>query len=203
MAVPALAAAPSLSGAVPRGLQRGQTTTVTLSGNGIGAPNAEIQTLLPGTLGAVKVASPNQISVPITVPPDAPVGFYPIGVRTDDGLTARLLLASGDFPESSEKEPNDDAGNGQAVSLPTTINGSCGGADRDFYRISARRGDRIVVEVEARRLGSGLEPALTIVDPAGHQLASDVDATPLDGGDRRLLFTAPQDGELAVIVNDE
>ena len=55
---PVLAAPPVLNGVSPRGFQRGQTATLTLSGNGVGLSSPQILSTLPGTLGPVKIEEP-------------------------------------------------------------------------------------------------------------------------------------------------
>lgn len=200
-AASAHAAAPVLGDIAPHGLRRGQATVLTLSGTGLGQNGPEIRATLPGSLGPVKVLNPNQIQVEAKVPGDAPVGFYAIQVRTADGLTARLPLALGDLPEQNEAEPNNLPAQATAIPLPLTVSGSAPGSDRDFVKFKASKGQRITIEVEARRLGSGLEPVVTVFDLAGKPLTSDNDGTSLQG-DPRLVFVAPADGEFLAAIQD-
>ncbi|WZP00967.1 PPC domain-containing protein [Isosphaeraceae bacterium EP7] len=200
-AEPARAAAPSLTSMAPRGLERGKTVAFTLNGDGIGGAGVEVRTSLPGTLGPVEVVGPNQIKVSATVPGDAPVGFYTVQARTADGLTAPLTLAVGDLPEVAEAEPNDIPGSAQALTLPATVQGACAGTDRDFVKFAAKKGQAIVLEVEARRLGSGLDSAITVTDAAGLTLSMDTDSVPV-GGDTRLVFVPPADGTYLAVLND-
>jgi hypothetical protein len=205
-AVPAVAAPPTLSGIAPHGMQRGRTVTFQLSGEAIGlAPlpgsGPEVRTTAPGSLGAIRVAGPNRIEVAVTVPGDAPVGSYSIQVRTADGLSGALPLAIGDLAEVAEEEPNDDRATAQALSLPVCAEGSCTGVDRDQFRFRGKRGETLVLEVEARRLGSGLDAALTILDASGRDLAAEAVALPTHG-DPRLVFTVPADGDYVVVLHD-
>ncbi|CAN5890591.1 hypothetical protein BH23PLA1_BH23PLA1_04470 [soil metagenome] len=197
----ALAASPTLNRANPRGLQRGQTATLILNCDGIGLANPEILTRMPGRLEKLEVAAPNRLLVDWTVPADAPLGSYPIAIRTADGLTRPLLIAIDDLPQAVETEPND-PGSAQVIDLPLTVEGTSSGTDRDAFQLEAIAGEPIVIEVEARRLGSGLDPALTVLDAEGHLLASEVDARPLAEGDRRLVFDPPADGTYTLIIND-
>ncbi len=200
-ATAAQAAAPVLGDLAPRGLRRGQATVLTLSGTGLGQNGPEVRATLPGTLGPIKVLGPNQIQVEAKIPGDAPVGFYSIQVRTADGLTSRLPVALGDLPERNEAEPNNLPSQAKAIALPVTISGSSPGSDRDFVRFQASRGQRITIEVEARRLGSGLEPVVTVLDLAGKPLTSDADEI-ASQGDPRLVFVAPADGEYLAAIQD-
>jgi hypothetical protein len=199
--LPALAAPPVLRSVSPRGLPRGHQITLTLTGSGVGLGSPEVIAALPGTLGPLKTEEPDRISVAVSIAPDAPVGLYPLQVRTADGLTSRELVIVDDLPETAENEPNDELTAAQEVSLPVTIQGSCSGTDRDHFRFSGKKGETIVVEVEAKRLGSGLDPIVAILDATGHALADEPDAVLL-GGDPRLFFTLPQDGTYVIELND-
>ena len=152
-------------------------------------------------MGPIKVESPDAISVPVTLAADAPIGYYPVQVRTADGLTSSLLMAVGDLPETNEVEPNDEPAQAQPINTPIVVQGTCAGTDRDHFRFEAKKGDRFEVEIEARRLGSGLDPALTVLDTSGKAISSDGDATHM-GNDLRLTFVAPADGPYLVVVND-
>jgi hypothetical protein len=65
----------------------------------------------------------------------------------------------------------------------------------------ATKGQLYVFEVQARRCGSALDPYLAIVDGAGKELASNDDARDM-GRDSRLEWTAPADGQYAVLLRD-
>src|SRR5947209_4487893 len=61
----------------------------------------------------------------------------------------------------------------------------------DLYSVHLQAGDRINVAISAQSSGSGLQSALRIFDPEGHQLAS---AEP-KGGDPQLTFQAAFESE--------
>ncbi len=198
----AYGAPPVLSSVQPRGFPRGTPTTIVLTGEAIGRGDVEILTNLPGTIGAIKVEDPNKISFPLITPATAATGYYSIQARTVDGLTGRMMIVLGDRPEIGEREPNDEFPAAQPVAPPLTIVGSCGGSDRDHFRFHAKKGETFAVEVEARRLGGGLDPVLTIFDINGIQIAGDRESITLDRGDRRLTFQAPADGDYIAVLND-
>jgi hypothetical protein len=82
------------------------------------------------------------------------------------------------LPVSADPEVNSareitSAERAQRLTLPVTVNGrlwdpNAGGAVSHFYRFHARRGDRIVMEVMARRLGSRLDPEIELLDRRGN-----------------------------------
>lgn len=201
----AVAAQPVLKELQPRGGQRGKTFTLTMKGEGL-APGAEVITTLPGTLS--RLAPPKDQEKPeselpflVELPEDAPVGLYPLRVRTLHGLSNVLLFCVGDLPEAPEKEPNDSVAEAQAISGPVTISGTLKGPDQDFYRLRGRAQQRLVVEVEARRAGSAIDPVVEVLDPKGRRLALSDDAPGL-GADARVEVTFPREGSYYVLVHD-
>ena len=199
------AAPPVLEAIEPRGAQRGRTVTVALTGRYL-RPDARIITTLPARIERVERpadADDLRKRLPFTVVLDAdmPVGVYPIRILTADGLSNVLRFSVSGLPEAREKEPNESADQAQAVKLPIVINGTLTAADQDYYRFNGQAGDRLVFEVEARRLGSGVDPALRILDDRGHDLAGN-DDTPGLGADSRIDFVLPRTGAYILIVHD-
>src|SRR2546428_10773780 len=176
----AQAAQPMLKELAPPGAQRGKTFTLTVKGEGVTA-GAEMITTLPATIS--RLAPPKDVETPETqlsflvqLHEDAPVGVYPVRIRTDDGLSNVLVFSVGDLPEVSEKEPNNSMGEAQQIAPPITVSGDFKLADQDFYRFSAKAGQQLVLEVEARRMGSAIDPVLQGLNFARHCVAHNDDA---------------------------
>jgi hypothetical protein len=87
---------------------------------------------------------------------------------------------SSPFPEYAEIEPNDTPAQARHLPVPAAISGrislspalpaapsSSNGADTDHISFDARRGDRLTIEVLARRLGSPLDSLIEIFDAGG------------------------------------
>ena len=138
------------------------------------------------------------------------MGVYPIRVVTPAGISNVQLFSIGSFPEYSEDEsrpgalPNSNDTIETAQPLPPgplTLNGKLGGPERDIYRIAAKAGEKRVIEVEARRCGSAIDPVIELEDASGKALARSEDAF-LIGLDARLEFTFPRDGFYYIVVHD-
>src|SRR2546422_837302 len=118
---------------------------------------------------------------------EATIGTYPLRVQTQDGISNILLSTVGALPEVTEGESkpespehaNDSTETAERIEAPVIVNGTLRGPDRDYYRVHAKQGERLVFEVEARRLGSAIDPVLRIVDAEGKQLARSDDAPAL------------------------
>jgi len=200
-----LALEPQLKEVQPPGAQRGKTFTLTLKGEALES-GAEIITTLPAIIS--RLAPPKELQTPgsellflVQLPDDAPVGLYPIRVHTESGLSNVLIFSVGDLPEVSEKEPNDSIDQAQPITVPMTVNGSLTAADRDFYRLSVKAHERLVMEVEARRMASAIDPVLEVLDASGRRIAFNDDAPGL-GVDARVDVTFPKAGNYYVVVHD-
>jgi hypothetical protein len=82
-------------------------------------------------------------------------------------------VAVGEEPEVSEAAgENGAAATAQGVTLPVTVNGRIDGApgDADCYRFRARAGQTLVLEVNARRLGTPLDSVVDVLDAQGKRV---------------------------------
>lgn len=89
----------------------------------------------------------------------------------------------------------------QDVTVPVTITGRIAEPkERDAYRVTLKKGEALNVRVEARDLGSPLDPVLTIADALGKtiQRVDDMQTS----RDAELAFTAPADGQYQILVAD-
>ncbi|HLY17454.1 MAG TPA: PPC domain-containing protein [Bryobacteraceae bacterium] len=212
ISVAASAAAPELTAIEPRGGQRGKSLALTLVGQHL-TEGAQVLSSLPA---AFTPLTPPQESKPghklpflIELKADAPVGVYPVRVQTADGISNILLFTVGAFPEIVEEESrpesrqhaNDSMETAERIIAPVTVNGTLSAADRDYYRVHAKQGERLVFEVEARRVGSAIDPMLTVFDSAGRQIGRNEDAAGL-GVDSRIDITFPRDGDYYAMVQD-
>jgi hypothetical protein len=205
------AAQPMITDLEPRGVQKGRPFKLTVMGRGLGE-GAKIESTLPATFTLLGPDKGKMGGTSFLVEPsgDPMVGVYPVRVLTPDGISNIQFLAIGTFPEYAEEESrpgalpnsNDNIENAQPLpSAPLTVTGKLRGPERDVYRISAKAGEKRVIEVEARRCGSAIDPVVEIQDQSGRVLARSEDA-PMIGLDARLEFTSPRDGFYYVIVHD-
>lgn len=198
----AQAASPRLSSTVPAGGQRGTELEVRL--NGARLDNSpEIVFLKPG-IKVLKIDSvrTNSIKAMIQIAPDCALGEQQLRVRTGGGVSELRTFWVSACTNISEFEPNNERARAHQVPLGVTINGSAGGEDTDFYRVTAKKGQRISAEVEAIRLGrTMLDAFLAIRDGDGNVLAS-ADDTTLLMQDAAVSILAPTDGTYYIEMRD-
>ena len=85
--------------------------------------------------------------------------------------------------------------------LPAALNGSLSGSDTLQTHFAGKKGQRIVIELEARRLGSNIDPILSLLDPRQVQVAWSQGKTALQG-DARLSAVLPVDGQYTIELHD-
>ncbi len=207
-----LAVSPYLEEMRPRGAQRGQAFTLTLTGRNLGV-GTRIVSRLSATF--TPLTSPRrgdletvqeQLLFLVELDAEAEPGLYPIRLASPQGLSNILLFSVGVFPERMELEMGSDRSNdspetSEPIDVPGTVNGTLAGPDQDVYRFEAKQGERFVIEVEARRAGSALDPVIRVLDANKRQLDMNNDALSL-GVDCRLNLLFPSDGLYYVVVHD-
>jgi hypothetical protein len=84
--------------------------------------------------------------------------------KTSAGLAFnRVKIALGSGTEVESAGNNSSAAAAQNLTLPATVNGRVTTPDR-YFRFHARKGEKLIAEVNARRLGSPLDSLIEILD---------------------------------------
>jgi hypothetical protein len=216
-----LSAQPVITELQPRGVQKGKPFTLTLAGRNLGE-GARIRSTMPASFTLLTPDQPAQMPngmapdegryATFLVEPaaDLAVGVYAIRVATAEGISNVQLFTVGAFPEFTEDEsrpgtlPNTNDSTETAQALPPspfTLNGTLLGPERDVFRLNAKAGEKRVIEVEARRCGSALDPLIEILDANGRVIARSEDA-PLLGLDARVEVAFPRNGDYDIVVRD-
>ncbi|MBM3472696.1 MAG: hypothetical protein FJX75_05420 [Armatimonadetes bacterium] len=145
-----------------------------------------------------------QVTIEVTIDPNAPPGDRELRVATAGGLTNPVRFQVGVLPEVSEE----DLGATEAVDLPALLNGQIMPGEVDHFRLRARKGLRLVVRLQARRLIPYLADAvpgwfqatMSLRDPHGNDVAYGDDWR--FDPDPVLLCTLPEDGVYELEVRD-
>jgi len=216
-----LSAQPAITELQPRGAQKGKPFTLTLVGRNLGE-GAKIRSTMPASFTLLTPDQPASMPDGSMQPegryatflvepmPDLAVGVYPIRVVTSEGISNVQLFTVGAFPELVEDESRPGALPNTSDSIetsqplpppPFTLNGTLRGPERDIFRLSVKAGEKRVIEVEARRSGSAIDPLLEILDGNGRVVARSEDE-PLLGLDARVEVAFPQGGDYYVVVRD-
>jgi len=141
---------------------------------------------------------------------DARPGVRELRVETDGGLSNPIFFEVGTLREYREKEPNNDhqAASLQNFSIPCVINGQIMPGDIDHFRFKAKKGEKIVVRVSARRITPYLADAVpgwfqavvALYDEEGNEVAYQDDYT--FHPDPVLLFPVPRTATYTLSIKD-
>jgi len=130
-----------VSSAFPLGVQRGKQAEIELQGAHLGASKVTVK-------GVASKEDPNAVLL-------RPEG-------ADGAAFNRVKLALGEEPEVRR------SGDGQMLTLPVTVNASLNdGAAEHRYKFNARKGQQLVLDVNARRLGADLDSYVEVLDARG------------------------------------
>ncbi len=217
---PSSAEVPGTAYIFPLGGQRGTTVNVrigghflyeksefTLIGPGVEASSHVERTktlwlegpVIPQPASQQKEDYPKDYSAQIKVAANAPTGLRFWYCATSQGIAPGMRFVVGDLPEVIEEEISGTRA-ATPVALPVTINGRIfPREDVDDWSFAAKKGQVITCEVNAARLGSGLDSRLEVLDPQGRVIAENADTFGLDSFVR---FTAPEDGTYLVRIHD-
>ncbi len=166
---------PRLDAVSPRTVVRGNKIKFTLSGQNI--RDADRLFVSHGNLAATLLPgdekNPNQAICEIEIPADMPAGMVALRLHTPLGSTAAKSFYVGPFAEAAEKEDNAKPETATPAMLPATLVGTIASkGDRDLWTFDAQAGQELVFVLVGPGLGSSLNARLTLLDAAGHSLAS-------------------------------
>ncbi|WP_197440958.1 PPC domain-containing protein [Thalassoglobus neptunius] len=170
---------PRPTSVIPSGGKPGETLTVTFLGDPLGP-----------------------ITQDVTLPDVPNIERFGLEVRDEFGLAPSLQpFRLSPIENTIEAEPNNDRKAATACSAPGAVNGVISEAgDIDYFKFTAKKNQQFDIEVHARRLRSGLDPVVTVVNTeSGKGVVSNDDSR---GPDSYVRFKAPEDGEYSVGVYD-
>jgi hypothetical protein len=192
----------------PPGAKQGATVDVTIAGEDL-EKAAALHFSNPGITAVQKTQAPalgetgpqptpNQFTV--TIAPEVQPGLYEVRASGKYGVSNPRAFVVGTRNELIEKEPNDASSQATDVPLGTVVNGQSNGAnDQDFFQFTAKAGQRVILDCQAYRIDSRMDPSLVLYDPGGKELDRSRD---MNRRDPLIDFTAPADGTYFVEVHD-
>ena len=219
---------PTLLESSPNAITRGLTTEVRVEGINLrGATQALFD--LPGVTATVKHVNElgdftenrsgqrpsinvggfpprNQVTLEVTVAPDAQIGPYRFRLVTAEGSTnTNTLSIEPYYGEVPEIEPNDSIPEAllqtEYVFLPSIVAGTIRApGDEDFFSFHAPANRELVFEISTATIGSALRWGLDLYDAKGSLLASRRIDDSKPGA--ALAYRIPADGRYTLRVSD-
>ena len=196
------AAPPQLNDASPSGVRRGEDADLTFAGANLGA-NPRLVAPFGFTVDPKAPAGSDggKWVVRLRVDPATPVGAYPVRLLNDEGLSNPLLVSVGQLPQVAEVEENGTFETAQVVTTPAVIEGKAAGNDVDYFRFAGKAGQKILVDAQCARIGSGVDPSVRLTTAGRGFVASADDSAGLLT-DARLVATLPEDGDYVIELSD-
>jgi len=196
---------PKLNHAIPTGIVPGQPVNVTFTGEALAEPTG-LWTNLPGS---AKLASdvdkngtlPTSVTYCLELPTDSAPGVYAVRLATGQGLSNVRLLVVDDLPTVLKASDNISVAKAQQLQLPVAVEGAAEAENRQYYKFRVEAGQRLSVEVLARRIGSPLDPFVRLLDDRGRELvySDDDEAT---GADSRFVHRFEAAGDYYLEIGD-
>lgn len=196
----AQAAPPSITGTSPTGLMIGKTTELTIQGANL-AGTPEILSPLPFTYEKVENKDAAKWTVKITLPANAPLGVFPLRLATSKGVSNPVLIAIDQVPTIPEIEPNTKFEQAQAVASPSVVEGATANNDVDHFKFSGSKGQRVIIDAAAARIGSPLDPTIRLTT-SSKKFVESSDDTPGLATDARIIATLPESGDYVIEISD-
>lgn len=200
------AASPDLQTTIRRGGQVGTELKIDFIGNRL-SDAEEVIFHYPGiTAKDIKVIDDKKVEVTLVIAPDCRLGEHHLRLRCRSGISFARNFWVSQFPNVDEVEPNDDFEVPQKISMNVTIEGEAKPEETDYYQISAKKGERISIEIEGLRINNipqniAIDPYVAILNKERFEIAS-ADGSALLKQESILSIEAPADGDYIIEVRD-
>jgi hypothetical protein len=174
---------PRVVAAIPAAGKRGETREVEFVGYGVATGAAELES----------------VKRRVSFPADAKTQAFDYRLETEFGAALPSALLVSDLPEAVETDST--AKGAPRLTVPAAVTGVLDQSGAEArYLCAGKKGAVWRIALEARRIGSPLDVALTILGPDGKELAQNDD---LPGTtDAGLEFAVPADGTYQIVVRD-
>ena len=147
-------------------------------------------------------AGDKAVKLKLTVPADAAVGLYPIRLASAGGLSNRRFFCVDDLPQVLDGDMNHEKSKAQQIPVPCVVSGRTTAEQGSFFKFTTKAGQRLSFEVLGRRIGSPIDPQLTLYHGKSlREFAFDNDS-PGCQGDPRISYHFKEAGEYVVEVRD-
>lgn len=196
---------PKIDSVAPRGANPGRSVAFDVKAADLGG-NVGVWTTFPQEKVEVEpvAGQVDRYRVRMEVSVEAPVGLHWLRLHGTGGVAppARVLLD----PYRTEPRPKDPEPSTAELAKPLPMNAGVEGAipkgGSHFFRVAAKKGERVFVDCWAERFGSSLDPLVRILNAAGDQELAWGDDSLLGGKDAQLAWLPEADGEALLELRD-
>jgi hypothetical protein len=187
------AAAPQIDKLSLRGLQTGATTTITMEGTDL-LPEPRLLLSVPVAAQTVKKGSnPHRLEMDVMLAGSVSPGIYQLRLANRKGISNPVAIGIDDLEQVPFASP--------IARLPAALHGTLPSSATLKTSFDGKKGQRVVLDLEARRLGAAIDAVVELYDPRQVQLAYSQGHAFL-GGDARVEAVLPADGTYTVQLHD-
>jgi hypothetical protein len=131
----------------------------------------------------------------VKIAPGVPAGTYDVRVAGLLGISNPRAFVVGDLPQAIKAAASSTPESALELPIDSAIAGAATTGAADYFKFTAQKGQRLLLECQAPEIDSRFSPVLTVLDSSGHELE-----TSRRGG--LLDFTAPADGSYLIKLHD-
>lgn len=143
-----------------------------------------------------------KVTVKAKVDPKAQPGYIPLRLLTNKGASELRLFKIYYNKSVEEKEPNSKSEEAQVIENNITVRGVIKREDVDRYKLQAKAGQIISVQVEALEYNASLfDTHISLLDDRGEELVSN-DDNALTRQDAGFSIKAPKDGWYEIVLRE-
>ncbi|HEY2840632.1 MAG TPA: hypothetical protein VGJ26_15860 [Pirellulales bacterium] len=186
-------AAPTISNLSLRGLRSGGATTLVIEGTDL---EADPQVVLSAPIAKQELKQPTtatRVEIEVTLDAAVAPGIYQLRVANKHGISGGVAIGIDSLPQRPFAP--------EAGELPVALHGALAGGTILRTTFDGKAGQQVVVDVEAHRLGSKLNPVVHLSDPRNVQIAWSQLVSSI-AGDARVVAKLPVDGRYTVELHD-
>jgi len=190
----------------PPGAQVGAATEVTLANGTDLDESSKLIFSHPGIKAEQKMVDANGAKTPVantflvTADTAVPNGIYEVRSSGRFGVSNPRNFVVGSRKETNEVEPNNAREQATPVEINSTVNGRADGNTFDYFKLTGKAGQRVLVICQSSKIDSKLKPQIELQDANGRRLSF------VRGAARRdavLDVSLPADGDYFVRIIDQ
>ncbi len=186
-------AAPRITNVSLRGLQAGGVTTLMIEGDEL-LPEPRVMLSVPVAKLSIKEgATAKRMEVEFALDGQTAGGIYLLRVASASGISESTAVAVDNLSQIAFAP--------QLPTLNVAMTGALEGSAVLTTSFAGKQGQRVLIEVESRRLGSKLDPVIHLYDARRVQLTWSRGVASISG-DARCAATLPSDGQYTIEIHD-
>ena len=150
---------------IPPGGKAGTDVEVTITGGDLEELDA-LHFSQPGITAKLKGDKTFSVNIAADVPP----GTYDARISGLSGVSNPRAFVVGNLPEAKKAKTNNRPEDALDLPMDSVISGSVLAGQNDYFKFSARKGERVIIECAAAEIDSRLRPVLALLDAEGQEL---------------------------------